>query len=50
MTQSNDATDADTDFKSLLEPVLEPAYRTAYHLTRNEADIIASGRRSEGFR
>ena len=36
MTQSNDATDA--DFKSLLERVLEPAYRTAYHLTRNEAD------------
>ena len=27
-----------TDFKSLLEPILEPAYRTAYHLTRNEAD------------
>ena len=38
MTQSNDAADADADFKSLLEPVLEPAYRTAYHLTRNEAD------------
>ncbi len=38
MTQSNDAAGADTDFKSLLEPVLEPAYRTAYHLTRNEAD------------
>ena len=38
MTQSNDATDADADFKSLLERVLEPAYRTAYHLTRNEAD------------
>ena len=37
MTQSNDATAA-ADFKSLLEPVLEPAYRTAYHLTRNEAD------------
>lgn len=36
MTQSNDA--AAADFKSLLEPVLEPAYRTAYHLTRNEAD------------
>lgn len=36
MTQSNDS--ADADFKSLLEPVLEPAYRTAYHLTRNEAD------------
>ena len=36
MTQSNDA--ADADFKSLLERVLEPAYRTAYHLTRNEAD------------
>ena len=35
MTQSNDAA---ADFKSLLEPVLEPAYRTAYHLTRNEAD------------
>ena len=27
-----------TDFKSLLESILEPAYRTAYHLTRNEAD------------
>ncbi len=26
------------NFTSLLEPVLEPAYRTAYHLTRNEAD------------
>lgn len=26
------------DFESLLEPVLEPAYRTAYHLTRNAAD------------
>ena len=38
MTQSNGAADADADFKSLLEPVLEPAYRTAYHLTRNEAD------------
>ncbi len=38
MTQSNDAADADADFKSLLERVLEPAYRTAYHLTRNEAD------------
>jgi len=25
-------------FTSLLESVLEPAYRTAYHLTRNEAD------------
>ena len=37
MTQSNDAAAA-ADFKSLLEPVLEPAYRTAYHLTRNEAD------------
>lgn len=38
MTQSNDAAAAAADFKSLLEPVLEPAYRTAYHLTRNEAD------------
>ena len=38
MTQSDDAAAADADFKSLLEPVLEPAYRTAYHLTRNEAD------------
>ena len=26
------------NFTSLLESVLEPAYRTAYHLTRNEAD------------
>ena len=38
MTQSNDAAGDDANFKSLLEPVLEPAYRTAYHLTRNEAD------------
>jgi len=29
---------ADNNFTSLLESVLEPAYRTAYHLTRNEAD------------
>ena len=26
------------DFEALLEPVLEPAYRTAYHLTRNRED------------
>ena len=26
------------NFTSLLESVLEPAYRTAYHLARNEAD------------
>ena len=29
---------AEHDFETLLESVLEPAYRTAYHLTRNEAD------------
>jgi RNA polymerase sigma-70 factor (ECF subfamily) len=27
-----------TDFQTLLESVLEPAYRAAYHFTRNQAD------------
>ncbi len=36
MTEPGSA--AADNFTSLLESVLEPAYRTAYHLTRNEAD------------
>ncbi len=36
MTEPDSA--AADNFTSLLESVLEPAYRTAYHLTRNEAD------------
>ena len=29
---------ADDDFETLLDGILEPAYRTAYHLTRDQAD------------
>ncbi len=36
MTEPGSA--AADNFTSLLDSVLEPAYRTAYHLTRNEAD------------
>ncbi len=36
MTEPGSA--AADNFTPLLESVLEPAYRTAYHLTRNEAD------------
>ncbi len=36
MTEHGSA--AADNFTSLLDSVLEPAYRTAYHLTRNEAD------------
>ena len=38
MSQPNHTTTPGGDFEPLLESVLEPAYRAAYHLTRNEAD------------
>jgi RNA polymerase sigma-70 factor (ECF subfamily) len=37
MIPSPEATRA-ADFEALLQPVLEPAYRAAYHLSRNAAD------------
>ena len=37
MTPSPEATRT-ADFEALLQPVLEPAYRAAYHLSRNAAD------------
>ena len=37
MTPPAEATRA-TEFEALLQPVLEPAYRAAYHLARNAAD------------
>ena len=37
MTSSQDPTATD-DFETLLDGVLEPAYRTAYYLTRDESD------------
>lgn len=38
MTRDEPSPPVGTEFESLLESVLEPAYRTAYHLTRNAAD------------
>ena len=37
MTPADDVAPAD-EFETLLDAVLEPAYRTAYHFTRDEAD------------
>ncbi|MCZ6916241.1 MAG: sigma-70 family RNA polymerase sigma factor [Gemmatimonadetes bacterium] len=37
MTTDNDG-GAPADFETLLEAIIEPAYRAAYHLTRNQAD------------
>ncbi len=37
MTADNNG-GAPADFETLLEAIIEPAYRAAYHLTRNQAD------------